>query len=33
MSGTQIDARREPGNAEYTPIEEAPGAYVREKAS
>jgi len=32
-SGTQVDARREPGNAEYTPIEEAPGAYVREKAS
>ena len=32
-AGPQVDARREPGNAEYTPIEEAPGAYVREKAS
>ena len=33
QSGPQISARRKPGNAEYTPIEEAPGAYVREKAS
>jgi polyhydroxyalkanoate synthase len=33
QSGTEINAPREPGNAEYLPIEEAPGAYVREKAS
>jgi len=33
QSGTKINARREPGNAEFIPIEEAPGAYVREKAS
>jgi polyhydroxyalkanoate synthase len=33
LSGAQTDAPSEPGNAEYTAIEEAPGAYVREKAS
>ena len=32
-SGTQVDARRKPGNVHYQPVEEAPGAYVREKAS
>ena len=31
--GTQVNARRKPGNAQYQPVEEAPGAYVREKAS
>jgi len=32
-SGEQIEARNELGNAEFTPIEDAPGAYVKEKAS
>jgi polyhydroxyalkanoate synthase len=31
--GVKVNARRKPGNAEYPPIEEAPGAYVKEKAS
>jgi poly[(R)-3-hydroxyalkanoate] polymerase subunit PhaC len=31
--GPKVNARRNPGNAEYTPIEEAPGSYVKEKAS
>ena len=31
--GTQINARKKLGNAEFTPIEDAPGAYVKEKAS
>jgi polyhydroxyalkanoate synthase subunit PhaC len=33
QAGTQVPARNKPGNATYTAIEEAPGAYVREKAS
>jgi polyhydroxyalkanoate synthase len=33
QAGMQVVARKKPGNATYTPIEEAPGAYVREKAS
>jgi polyhydroxyalkanoate synthase len=33
QAGTQVVARKNPGNATYTAIEEAPGAYVREKAS
>jgi polyhydroxyalkanoate synthase len=32
-AGEQVNARRKPGNAQYQPIEAAPGAYVREKAS
>ena len=32
-AGAQVDAPQRPGNAEYRPIEEAPGSYVREKAS
>ena len=32
-AGPQVAARRKPGNAQYQPIEEAPGEYVREKAS
>ncbi len=32
-AGEQVDAPKGPGNAEYTPVEEAPGSYVREKAS
>jgi polyhydroxyalkanoate synthase len=31
--GPKVNARRRPGNAEYPPVEEAPGSYVREKAS
>jgi polyhydroxyalkanoate synthase len=33
QAGMQVVARKKPGNATYTAIEEAPGAYVREKAS
>jgi polyhydroxyalkanoate synthase len=33
QAGPQVVARKKPGNATYTAIEEAPGAYVREKAS
>lgn len=31
--GDKVDAPKEPGNAEFTPVEPAPGAYVKEKAS
>jgi polyhydroxyalkanoate synthase len=31
--GEKVDAPTRPGNAEYTAVEEAPGGYVREKAS
>ena len=31
--GTQVNARRKPGNARYAPVEEAPGSYVKAKAS
>jgi polyhydroxyalkanoate synthase len=31
--GAKVPARKTPGNAEYRPVEEAPGSYVREKAS
>ena len=31
--GAKVTARRRPGDAEFAPIEEAPGAYVKEKAS
>jgi hypothetical protein len=27
-----VNARRKLGNAEFTPIEDAPGAYVKQKA-
>jgi polyhydroxyalkanoate synthase subunit PhaC len=32
-SGTQVAAPKEPGNAQYTAVEPAPGSYVKEKAS
>jgi polyhydroxyalkanoate synthase subunit PhaC len=31
--GMKVAARKTPGNAQYQPVEEAPGSYVREKAS
>jgi polyhydroxyalkanoate synthase subunit PhaC len=31
--GANVPARKTPGNAEYRPVEDAPGSYVREKAS
>ena len=31
--GPKVNARRKPGNAEFTPVEDAPGRYVKEKAS
>jgi len=31
--GLEVPARKQPGNAEYRPVEEAPGSYVRAKAS
>ena len=31
--GAKVPARTQPGNAQHTPVEEAPGRYVREKAS
>ena len=33
FGGTRLNARKKLGNAEFTPIEDAPGAYVKEKAS
>jgi polyhydroxyalkanoate synthase len=31
-SGPQVEAPAQPGNAEFHPIEDAPGRYVKEKA-
>jgi polyhydroxyalkanoate synthase len=31
--GPKVNARKTPGNAEFRPVEEAPGSYVREMAS
>ena len=31
--GTKVNARKKLGNAEYRPVEEAPGSYVKQKAS
>ena len=31
-AGAKVDAPKKPGNAEYPPIEPAPGRYVKEKA-
>jgi polyhydroxyalkanoate synthase len=31
-AGPKVNARKKPGNAEFPPIEEAPGAYVKQKA-
>jgi polyhydroxyalkanoate synthase subunit PhaC len=31
-AGPKVTARKRPGNAEFTPIEDAPGAYVKQKA-
>jgi polyhydroxyalkanoate synthase len=32
LSGPKVNARKKPGTAEFTPIEDAPGAYVKAKA-
>ena len=31
-AGPKVTARKKPGNAEFTPIEDAPGSYVKQKA-